>query len=105
METGTCYVYNNATTIYAYPNLVCSDGSPLPSFNETVREVYYINRGQAILASSNNVAGNAGYGSTYIAHIYNGETFLDHNTFVLPATLVVLCFLAIIYKWFIRLRG
>lgn len=104
MTDGLCYVYQSSNTIYAYPDLSCTDGELLPDYNATTRETYYITGGRLVKSSSS--THNNNYGSNnYVAHIYHGESFLDYNSLILPCTAFVICFMLIIYRWFFRLRG
>lgn len=108
MNAGTCYIYNNSSTIYAFPDLNCSDGSPLPTFSTTTRQTYYLYDGKAVYSRSDSVSWGTGSSySTYIAHIATGDRleFVPLGYFVLPSVLIMLCFFSVIYHWFIRLRG
>lgn len=108
MDEGLCYIYNNSTTLYAFPDLSCSEGSPLPSFSNTTRQIYYLYDGKAVHSRTDSVSWGVGSNySSYIAHIATGDRleFVPLGYFILPATLFVLCFFAVIYKWFVRLRG
>lgn len=108
MTDGECYIQYNATTIYGFPQLNCSEGSTLPSFNSTRRETFYIYNGQLVKSRVETLNNQFGSQYTdYVAHInHNTSNYrLDFNYLILPATLLVLCFFFCIYKWFIRLRG
>lgn len=108
MEDGLCYIQYNANTIYAFPSLSCTEGHNLPSYTSTTRQTYYIYQGKYILSNSEtvNCSTNCPY-RTYIAHISSNQEHygLDINYLILPATLIVLVFCSVIYRWFIRLRG
>lgn len=108
MENGLCYIYYNSNTIYAFPDLNCTDGVLLPSFSSTTRQTYYLYDGKAVLSNISTVSSSQynNY-STYVAHIATGDRleFVSRGVFVLPAVLIMLCFFAVIYRWFIRLRG
>lgn len=108
MQDGICYIQYNANTIYAFPNLNCSEGALLPSFSSTDRWTYYLYNGKYVLSNKQSVS-NSTYNSysTYVSHIsHNQERYaIDLNYLILPATILVLAFFSIIYKWFIRLRG
>lgn len=108
MDNGTCYIQYNSNTLYAFPNLTCNEGDLLPSYSSTVRETYYIYNGRIVLSNRQTVTSNTGGAyRDYVSHIWGNkvEYSLDVNYLVLPATLFVLAFFWIIYKWFIRLRG
>lgn len=108
MQDGICYIQYNANTIYAFPNLHCNEGDLLPSYTSTARWTYYVYNGRYVLSNKqtheNNY--NQAYG-TYVSHIYHGSlgSAFDPNYLVLPATILVVAFFSIIYRWFIRLRG
>lgn len=108
MENGLCYILYNSSTIYAFPELHCSEGSILPSFSSTTRQTYYLHDGKPYLSNSTTIT-NSGYNnySSYVAHIATGDRyeFVGLGSFLLPAVLIMLCFFAVIYRWFIRLRG
>lgn len=108
MENGLCYIYYNSNTIYAFPDLSCNDGSLLPAFTSTTRQTYYLYDGKAVLSNISSIS-NSSYNnySTYVAHIATGDRleFVSRGTFVLPGVLIMLCFFALIYRWFVRLRG
>lgn len=108
MNDGTCYIQYNASTIYGFPNLSCTEGSTVPTFSSTVRETYYIYNGRIVLSNRQTVTNTSGTSyNNYVSHIWGNkvEYSLDANYLVLPATILVVAFFWIIYKWFIRLRG
>lgn len=108
MQDGLCYIQYNSNTIYAFPNLSCTEGNLLPSYTSTVRETYYIYGGRYILSNRQTVTSTGGGNySSYVSHIANNQSFyaLDFNYLILPATLFVLALWSCIYKWFIRMRG
>lgn len=108
MDNGTCYIQYNANTIYAFPNLSCTEGSTMPSFSSTIRETYYIYNGKIVLSNRQNITSTSSQSySTYVSHLWGNkmDNSLDVNYLVLPATILVVAFFWIIYKWFIRLRG
>lgn len=108
MDNGTCYIQYNSNTLYAFPNLTCHEGDLLPSYSSTIRETYYIYNGRIVLSNRQTITSNIGGSySNYVSHIWGNKVdySLDANYLVLPATLFVLAFFWIIYKWFIRLRG
>lgn len=108
MQDGLCYIQYNANTIYAFPNLSCTEGNLLPSYTSTVRETYYIYQGRYVLSNRQNIQSTGGGNySTYISHVAKNQNFyaFDFNSLILPASLFVLAFCTCIYRWFIRLRG
>lgn len=107
MQDGLCYIQYNANTLYAFPDLRCTEGSLLPQYSNTTRETYYIYNGKPVLSNRSTVSWSNGQYSSYIAHISQGyeRYYIDVNYLILPATLVMLCFFAVIYRWFVRLRG
>lgn len=108
MDNGTCYIQYNASTLYGFPNLDCTEGNLLPSYSSTVRETYYIYNGKIVLSNRQTITSTSG-GSyrDYVSHIWGNKVdySLDANYLVLPATILMVAFFGIIYKWFIRLRG
>lgn len=108
MQDGTCYIQYNSNTLYGFPNLSCTEGATLPTYSSTVRETYYIYNGRIVLSNRQNITSSSG-GSyrDYVSHIWGNkvEYSLDANYLILPATILVVAFFWIIYKWFIRLRG
>lgn len=101
---GSRYVVYSADTLYYLPNSSCSEGSQVNISNQTVQRFRLVNGNW--LASDFYQTGN--YSNTsYICHVYSENSSIIHNmdSFILPATLIVLCFFFIIYHWFIRLRG
>ena len=107
MENGLCYILYNSSTIYAFPDLSCSEGSVLPSFSSTTRQTYYLYDGKPYLSNISTITNSYNNYSTYVAHVSNGDRyqFVGLGDFLLPAVLIMLCFFAVIYRWFIRLRG
>lgn len=108
MQDGLCYIQYNSNTIYAFPNLTCNEGSYLPSYTNTVRETYYIYEGRYVLSNRQNITSTSGGNYTnYISHVANNQEYyaIDINSVILPATLFVLAFMSVVYRWFIRLRG
>lgn len=106
MSDGVCYYISDSNTIYAFPNLQCSDGSSFPNVSNQTRETYRLIGGRYVLTRSDWVGTNYQDLSSYVAHVWHGDSYyLDINSLILPATLLMICFFYIIYKWFIRLRG
>lgn len=107
MSDGTCYIQYNSDTIYAFPDLSCTENSILPTFNTTTRQVYILSNGKYILTRSDNISYNSLYYTDYVSHISSelDRFAIDTNFLILPASLFVLAFFSIIYHWFIRLRG
>lgn len=108
MRDGLCYIQYNANTVYAFPNLSCTEGNLLPTYTSTIRETYYLYNGRFVLSNRQTVTNNYGNSyDTYISHISSGKVdyAFDANFLILPATLLILAFFSVIYKWFIRLRG
>lgn len=107
MQDGECYVQSSSTTIYAFPDLSCDEGSPMPSTINAVRDTYYSYNGRLVFSNRQRLNSNYEQYGGYIAHINHNTSlyWLDYNSLVLPATLFVLAFMSVIYKWFIRLRG
>lgn len=102
MNIGDVYIYANASTIYYLPNVTCSNGSTITVPNQVYYQVYLSN-GRYVKGSRSTF--NSTNSTQYICHVYDGYELLDPNTFVLPGTLIMLSLFAIIYRWFIRLRG
>lgn len=101
---GSRYVVYSENTLYYLPNSSCSEGASVTLNNTSVVRYRLING--TWLASDNYTTGN--YNSTtYICHVYNSDSPIVHNvdSFILPATLIMICFFTIIYHWFLRLRG
>lgn len=109
MPDNTCYILYNSTTIYAFPNLRnCVDGHNLPSFQQETRDTYNLYNGRWVKTHSDLVNNNYNNYTNYVAYIANDfgrYSGIDPNYLILPATLLVLAFFLVIYKWFIRLRG
>lgn len=105
MQRGDCFIYYDEF-LYQFPDLECSDNSTLPAYVSTSRVIYKNTNGTLVKLSEDTVVDSTLY-TGYVAHIYNGSPFfwLDANYLVLPAVLIVLSFLAILWRWFIRMRG
>lgn len=106
IPSGTCYIHNNANTIYAFPDLTCNEGSLLPSFTSTTRQTYYLYDGKAVYSSRTTVNNTGGSYSQYIAHVATGDRFqfVPLGYTLIAAVLIVLAFFGIIFNWFKRLR-
>lgn len=105
MNDGTCYTFGTNNVVYAYPQLECTDNDTLPCYTSTLQEIYIIRDGQLYKTGSATVSSfNC---PTANGYIYNANTFpfYDTTAFILPATLICLCFFAIIWRWFFRLRA
>ena len=102
MNTGDKYVVNSATTLYRLPNSSCSEGDTVTLANTVVERVYLVN-GDWV---QGDIYTTGTYNSTsYVCHVWDGSKQLNINYLILPSVLIVLCLFAIIYRWFIRLRG
>lgn len=103
MHNGDRYVIYSANTLYRLPSSTCTEGSTVNLSNTSVNRVYLVN-GQWQYGDFY-TTGN--YNSTsYVCHVWNEVSpKYDVNFLILPATLLVMAFFYIIYKWFIRLRG
>lgn len=98
MNDGQCYQIYNATTLYVYPSLSCSDGEPIPSTYQTTREIWSFNdKTRDFYKSSvnNNVSVNYNTSTQAVAHIWRNPSWfelLSPDSLLLPAVIVVLCF-------------
>lgn len=101
MPSNECYIYYNEDTFYSFPQLTCTEGSPLPSYNSTLRDTYIYRMGRFVKTRSEIITEDY---SGYIAHL-SSPLSLDLNYLVLPAVILVLAFFSCIYHWFLRLRG
>lgn len=107
MEDGLCYIRYNSDTFYAFPDLSCTEGSILPTFTTTTRQVYRLFNDRLELSQVSSIDSSFNNYSSYITHISSGldGPIISPNSLVLPAALFVLAFFSVIYHWFIRLRG
>lgn len=102
MQVGDRYVVYSQNTLYRLPSASCSEGDTVVLNNSNVERVFLVN-GNFIEGDTYTTSG---YNSTsYVCHVWQGSEALNYSDLILPATLIVLCFFYIIYKWFIRLRG
>lgn len=105
MNNGICYVFNSDNTISAFPDIVCSDNSIL-EFDESTRvEDYQVYGGRLFkIRERSALSSDFEYGS--ITHIWSDSNyFIDMNFGLLSATLLLIGFFIILFRWFIRLRG
>lgn len=103
MENNSRYVVNSQNTLYRLPNSSCSEGDTV-TLNNTLVQRYYLVNGSW---TSADLYTTSSYSNTsYICHVWNNEKLTyDINYLLLPATIFVCLFFAIIYRWFIRMRG
>jgi hypothetical protein len=102
-----CYTIANDTTIYTYPGLSCVDGSSLPLFNGRVRDTYILlNNGKYYKTLSTTNVNNITSTTTSIAHLWSSNWYNQFNpeVFVLPSTLIMLCFFSLVLKMFKGLK-
>lgn len=109
MREGLCYAYNSSTSIYAYPNLTCIDGSPVPTAQNTVRQIWTYDevRDEYIFSSQSNANVNYNSGTSVIAHVYSEPawyTLVSPNYLFLGALFFVFCFFKLILNMFMGVR-
>lgn len=103
-QDGARYVINSADTLYFLPNSSCSEGSSVNLNNTNVVRYRLINGHW--MASDNYQTGQ--YSNTsYYCHVYSDDANINYrpDSFILPATIIVICFFSIVFHWFLRLRG
>lgn len=106
MELDTCYAFIDSETLWAFPELSCTDGSNFSDFGTTLRVIYKKYNGK-LVAFQKDVALYSELPVGSISYLYrkSDDYQFDVNFLILPVTLFILAFFAVIYKWFFRLRG
>lgn len=102
MEQGSRYVVYSQDTLYMLHNSQCNEGDSVTLNNNIVTRFRFVN---GHLLGGDEYLVNNYSSTTYICHIYNDSLTFNPNYLVLPATIIMLCFLSIIFHWFLRLRG
>lgn len=103
LQDGDRYVLNSADTLYRISNSSCSEGASVNLQGQTVKRFRFI-QGHWY-AQDEYTLGNYS-NAVYICHVYNEQRdFQDSTVYILPATLIVLCFFSCVFHWFLRLRG
>ena len=102
MQVGDRYVVGSQNTLYRLSNSSCVEGDSITLQNAVVERYFLVNGSWQ--ASDSYVVG-AYNSSTYVCHVWDQTKTYDVNYLILPATLFVICFFCMIYRWFIRLRG
>lgn len=107
MDDGTCFIYNGSSSLYAFPSLTCTEGQTVSGLTNVQRQTYTLINGRYVLTRVDTLSNQYPQYSEYVWHRWDNsrDYGFSRDSFILPATLLVICFFYIIYKWFIRLRG
>lgn len=105
MSDGTCYIYFDTSTIYAFNSLNCTDGDKLPTASQPYDiDEYKMINGRYVHTRSFSDTINSDF-IAYTSHNFNDYSGVDMNVAICLGALFTILFFYVIYKWFIRMRG
>ena len=106
LPDGICYTIQNATTLYTYPDLPCTEGGTLPSFSNRTRDTYIRGDNGIYVLSSRTTTSNTIGTTLSVTHLWNSDwwNLIHPQHYVLPATLLIICFFSLILKMFMGVR-
>lgn len=104
MNNGECFSFAGDNIYYGWPDLTCSDGDILQLSSAITRETYYKNGSRLVKVRQESITDDSLNGLVLYQYS-SGKVGYDLATYILPCTIFVIAFFAIIYRWFFRLRA